>query len=333
MTIDHVQPRETPVNDNTLKLGWLGTGRMGFELAIRLLNSGHHLTVWNRTREKAEPLASLGATIVDNPDELADCNIVFSIVSDSKVFKQVTLGEHGLLTVPGKVPSLIVDSSTISMEVGEEVRTQALDLGCELLAAPVSGSPKVVRSGRLGVVVSGPRQAFEKAKPFLEKYGKTVTYVGEGERARLVKICHNLILGVVTQSLAETTVLAEKAGIKRADFLEFINGSVMGSVFSQYKTPAIVNLDYHPTFTGHLLRKDFELGLEAGRKLDVSLPVHALVHQQVIDLIGNGLGDVDFVTLLEMSARGSGLELVSEERADVSDGLSPIDELGQRRPS
>lgn len=318
---------------DTLKLGWLGTGRMGFELAIRLLNAGHHLTVWNRTREKAEPLASLGATIVDRPDELADCDIVFSIVANSKSFEEVMLGEHGLLTVEGRTPGLVVDSSTISMEMGERVRDVAAAMGCDLLAAPVSGSPKVVRSGRLGVVVSGPRAAFDRAKPYLDVFGRTITYVGEGERARLVKICHNLILGVVSQSLAETTVLAEKAGIRRADYLEFINGSVMGSVFSRYKTPAMVNLDYKPTFTGHLLRKDFELGLEAGRALDVSLPVHALVHQQVVDLIGNGLGDIDFISLLEMSARGSGLELVSEERDDVSDGLEPIDDLGQRRPS
>jgi 3-hydroxyisobutyrate dehydrogenase-like beta-hydroxyacid dehydrogenase len=315
-----------------IKLGWIGTGRMGFELALRLLNSGHELKVWNRTREKAEPLVSLGATVVDHPDELADCDIVFSIVADSKVFKQVMLGERGLLTVEGTVPGLIVDSSTISMPAGEQIREHAASLGCELLAAPVSGSPKVVTSGRLGVVVSGPREAFERAKPFLERFGQTVTYVGEGERARLVKICHNLVLGAMTQAMAETTVLAEKAGIRRADYLEFLNGSVMGSVFSRYKTPSMVNLQFKPTFTSHLLRKDFELGLEAARELDVTLPMHALVHQLVVNLIGNGHGDEDFATLLLMVADGSGLEVVSEDRSDVTDGLTPIDDLGQRRP-
>lgn len=316
-----------------LRLGWLGTGRMGFELAVRLLNSGHRLEVWNRTRAKAEPLASLGATIVDRPDELADCDIVFSIVADSKVFREVTLGEHGLLTVPGRRPGLVVDSSTISMEAGEDVRNEAAALGCQLLAAPVSGSPKVVRSGRLGVVVSGPRDAFDRARPFLELFGRTVTYVGEGERARLVKICHNLFLGAVTQAMAETTILAEKAGIRRADYLEFINGSVMGSVFSRYKTPAMVNLEFKPTFTGHLLRKDFELGLDAARELDVALPLHALVHQAVVSLIGNGHGDEDFATLLLQAADAAGLELASEDRPDVTDGLDPIDDLGQRRPA
>src|SRR5438876_10135379 len=150
--------------------------------------------------------------------------------------------------------------------------------------------------------------------------GQRVTYVGEGEAARLVKICHNLILGVVTQILAETTVLAERGGIARADYLEFINGSVMGSTFSRYKTPALVNLDFTPTFTGHLLRKDFELGLDAARQLNVPLPVAALTHQIVVSLIGNGLGDVDFAALLELEARDANLELEPEAR-QVSDGL------------
>jgi 3-hydroxyisobutyrate dehydrogenase len=314
------------------RIGWIGTGRMGYELVVRLLNAGHDVAVWNRTRSKAEPLASLGATVVDTPADLADRDIVITMVSSSDVFIDVTTGEHGVLSVEGRTPSLLVDSSTISAEASEEVRRAADKVGTQLLAAPVSGSPKVVRSGRLGVVVSGPREAYELAEPYLRVFGTTVTYVGDGDHARLVKICHNLILGVVTQVLSETTVLAEKAGISRADYLEFINGSVMGSVFTNYKTPGMVNLDYSPTFTSHLLRKDFELGLEAARDLDVPLPVSALVHQQVVDMIGNGFGDEDFSRLLEMAARGAGLQLVSEERDDVTTGLTPIDDLGQRRP-
>jgi 3-hydroxyisobutyrate dehydrogenase len=306
---------------------------MGFELALRLLNDGHELTVWNRTREKAVPLASLGATIVDRPADLAGCDIVFSIVSSSDVFADVMLGEDGVLSVDGVAPSLVVDASTISAESSERVRREAGKVGCSVLAAPVSGSPKVVKSGRLGVVVSGDRASYERAEPYLRLFGQHVTYVGEGERARLVKICHNLILGVLTQILAETTVLAEKAGISRADYLGFINGSVMGSVFSNYKMPGMVNLDFTPTFTGHLLRKDFELGLEAARELDVPLPASAQVHQLIVNMIGNGLGDVDFSALLEMAARGAGLSLTSEERDDVADGLHPpVDGLSARRP-
>lgn len=310
------------------RVGWVGAGRMGFELAARLLRSGCDLSVWNRTRSKAEPLAELGATIVDAPAELADRDIVVTIVSCSDVFEQVVLGEDGVLAnalaSDGRGPAVLVDSSTVSAESSERVRREAAKVGTALLAAPVSGNPNVVKSGRLTVVASGGEEAYRVAQPVLERFGQKVTYVGDGDRARLVKICHNVLLGVVTQSLAEITVLAEKAGIPRADFLAFINSSVMGSVFSRYKTPAFVNLDYAPTFTGHLLRKDLELGLEAGREFDVPLPVAALTHQLIVNLIGAGFGELDFAALLEMEARGAGLELHPEDR-EVSDGLEPTD--------
>jgi 3-hydroxyisobutyrate dehydrogenase-like beta-hydroxyacid dehydrogenase len=303
------------------RLGWAGTGRMGYQLVERLLAAGCDVSVYNRTRAKAEPLADSGATIVDFPAELADRDVVFTMVAASADFVEVVTGPEGILSRPGTAPDIIVDSSTVSTTAGEQVREAAAAVGTKLVAAPVSGNPSVVRSGRLTSVASGPREAFDLVKPYLDLYGAGVTYVGEGEVARLVKICHNLLLGIYTQTLAEITVLAEKAGVSRADFMAFINQSVMGSTFSQYKTPAIVNLDWTPTFTGHLLRKDFELGLEAGRQTDVPLPTTALVHQIVVQLIGNGLGEGDFMRLLEMEANGAGMTLTSENR-DVTDGLS-----------
>ena len=303
------------------RLGWVGTGRMGFQLVERLLAAGCDVAVYNRTRAKAEPLADGGATIVDSPAELADRDIVFTMVAASADFVEVVTGPQGILSRPGTAPDIIVDSSTVSTSAGEQVRAAAAAVGTLLVAAPVSGNPSVVRSGRLTSVASGPREAFDQVKPYLDLYGAGVTYVGEGEVARLVKICHNLMLGIVTQTLAEITVLAEKAGVSRADFMAFINQSVMGSTFSRYKTPAIVNLDWTPSFTGHLLRKDFELGLEAGRQMDVPLPTTALVHQIVVQLIGNGLGDGDFMRLLEMEANGAGLAITSEDR-EITDGLT-----------
>lgn len=306
------------------RIGWIGTGRMGFALVDRLLGMGCDVAVWNRTRAKAEPLAERGAVIVDRPTDLADRDIVVTMVSSSDVFEHVTLGEDGVLA-NGRGPRVLVDASTVSAESSERVRREAAKVGTVLLAAPVSGNPKVVQAGKLTVVVSGDEEAFALARPLLERFGRRVTYVGDGERARLVKICHNLLLGVVTQSLAEITVLAERAGVARADLFDFINASVMGSVFTRYKTPAFVNLDFTPTFTGHLLRKDFELGLEAAGEFDVPLPVAALTHQIIVHLIGTGRGDLDFATLLELEADGAGLELQPEDRA-VSDGLDPTDE-------
>ncbi len=293
---------------------------MGLELCNRLLKSGYQLTVYNRTRTKLEPLANLGATLADTPAKLAECDVVVTMVADSAALVEVTLGPEGLFSAD-HVPRVLVDSSTVSVEVSDQVRRQAEDRGCALVAAPVSGNPNVVKAGQLTVVASGPAEAFNIVKPLLEDFGKGVAYVGEGDRARLVKICHNLILGIVSQTLAETAILAEKTGIARSDYMEFINMSVMGSVFTRYKTPAIVNLDFTPTFTGHLLRKDFELGLEAGRTYDVPLPTAALVHQMVTALVGRGYGDDDFIRLLTVEAEAAGLS-ISPENKPVSDGLS-----------
>jgi 3-hydroxyisobutyrate dehydrogenase-like beta-hydroxyacid dehydrogenase len=294
---------------------------MGYALAGRLLAHGCDLSVYNRTRAKAEPLAAQGARIVERPVELADRDIVMVSVADSPDFAAVMTGPHGLLSDGGRVPGVVVDTSTVSMDVSRQVRARAEQLGTALLAAPVSGNAKVARAGRLTMAVSGSREAFDQARPYLEMLGTGVVYVGEGEAARLVKICHNLVLGVVTQIMAETTVLAERGGIARADYLEFLNSSVMGSTFSRYKTPAFVNLDFTPTFTGHLLRKDFELGLDAARTMNVPMPVSALVHQIVVSLIGSGLGDQDFATLLELEARGANLDLNPDPR-QISDGLA-----------
>ena len=285
------------------RLGWIGVGRMGHALCGRLLAAGLDVAVYNRTRSKAEPLAELGATVVDTPADLADRDIVFTMVGGSADFEEVVTGEHGLLSRPDVAPHTIVDSTTISPAAAATVREAARARGTALLAAPVSGNPKVVAAGRLTIVCSGPEDAWQSARPYLEVLATGVTYVGDGDRARLVKICHNLMLGVVAQCLAEITVLAEKGGVSRADFLAFLNDSVMGSTFTRYKSPAFVNLDFTPTFTPALLLKDFHLGFEAAREHGVPMPVAAAAQQVVQSLIGNGFTDVDFAALLELEAR------------------------------
>ncbi|HEX5620932.1 MAG TPA: NAD(P)-dependent oxidoreductase [Solirubrobacteraceae bacterium] len=304
--------------DNGRRLGWVGAGRMGHALVARLLAAGHDVAVWNRTRSKAESLVEAGATVVDSPAELADRDVVFTMVAGPEDFKEVVLGAEGILA--GGRPSVIVDLTTVSPEASAEVRNEAAQRGTALLAAPVSGNPKVVKAGRVTLVVSGPREAYDEVEPLLALLGAGVTYVGDGERARLAKICHNLMLGVVAQCMAEIVVLAEKGGMSRNDFLEFLNGSVMGSMFTRYKTPAYVNLDFTPTFTPLLLRKDFDLGLQAARELDVPMPVAAAAQQTVQALIGSGHTEEDFAALLEQQALASGLDLVSEN-ADIDEGL------------
>jgi 3-hydroxyisobutyrate dehydrogenase len=306
-------------NEKTTSVGWVGAGRMGYAMIERLLDAGHDVSVYNRTRSKAEPLAERGAKLVDTPAQLADRDVVFVMVAASDDLEAVTVGEDGLLTADAS-PQIVIDCSTVSAAVSEKIRGLAADRGTTLLAAPVSGNPKVVRSGKLTLAISGPREAYERAEPILRLLGRGVTYVGEGEVARLVKICHNVFLGVVAQSLAEITVLAEQGGTSREAFLEFLNNSVMGSVFTRYKSPALVNLDFSPTFTNVLLRKDFDLGLEAAREHGVPMPVAALTAEMVSSAIGAGHTSEDFATLLLEQARRSGVELVSEN-AVVDDGL------------
>ncbi len=310
------------------RLGWIGTGRMGYSLASRLLEAGCDVSVYNRTRAKAEPLAEIGGKIVDSPRELAGCGIVFTMVHGPDDFKQIVLGPEGLLSGGGPRPRIIVDSTTVSPQASAEVRAQAGELDVALLAAPVSGNPKVVDAGLLTFSVSGPRPAYDEVERYLAILGQGATYVGDGELARLAKICHNLMLGVVAQSLAEILVLAEKGGIARADLLEFLNRSVMGSMFTRYKTPALVKLDYSATFTPILLLKDFDLGFEAAGELNVPMPVAAAARELVQALIGEGRTDEDFAALLDLEARAAGLELRPED-GDVTDGL---DELAAALP-
>ena len=299
-------------------IGWIGAGRMGFQLATRLLEAGHDVTVYNRTRSKAEPLVTLGAKVVDRPSDLAGLDVVFIMVSAPKDLEEVTMGAHGVLTVEGKSPQVIIDSSTVSTEVSEKVRAFAKSKGTDLLAAPVSGNPAVISAGKLTVAVSGPKDVFEQVSGLINLFGRKVTYVGEGEVARLVKIAHNIMLGVVAQTLAEIVTLTEKAGVERSAFLEFLNDSVMGSTFTKYKSPSIVNLDFTPTFTIPLLHKDFDLGLDAAYELQVPMPITAAAQQITASARGAGYVEEDFMILLIEQARRAGMSLVSENKKVLS---------------
>jgi 3-hydroxyisobutyrate dehydrogenase-like beta-hydroxyacid dehydrogenase len=294
---------------------------MGFQLATRLLAAGHDVSAWNRTRAKAEPLAESGAKVVDSPADLADRDIVFVMVSADSDLEAVISGDGGLLA-GARAPKIIVDSSTVSPEVSARVRGLVNGKGAEFLAAPVSGNPKVIAAGKLTVAASGPRETFDTVEPLLAAWGRGVTYVGEGEAARLVKIAHNVFLGAVIASLTEITTLAERGGVDRSAFLSFLNDSVLGSVFTRYKSPALVNLDFHPSFTNVLLRKDLQLGLSAGKELGVPMPLAANVDMLLAQAIGAGYTTEDFATLILEQARRSGYELQAETEP-FDDGLAP----------
>ena len=303
-------------------IGWIGMGRMGYPMAERLLKAGNTVSIWNRTRAKAEPLAKLGGRIVDTPADLSGCDILFTMVSTGKDLEEVCFGKNGATSRgKGKVPKVIVDCSSISVEESAACRAKLAALGADFLAAPVSGNGSVVKAGKLSAVASGPKSAFDIAKPYMLSFApRGVSYVGEGELSRICKIAHNVMLGVVIQNLAEIVILAQKAGVPRHAFLEFINNGVMGSMFSRYKSSALVNLDWTTTFTPELLRKDLDLGLEAARRLNMPMPVTAATREALQAHFGaaqlqpdpQAYLQKDFAATLETVALTAGIKLRSE---------------------
>lgn len=319
-----------------LKIGWIGMGRMGYPMAERLVKAGNDVHVWNRTRAKAEPLTKLGATLVDAPRDLGSCDILFTMVSTGKDVEQVYFGENGVLTGDA-TPKIFVDCSSISVEQSAEIRDRLDARGAQLVASPVSGNGKCVKAGKLSAVSSGPKEAFDKVEHLIGTIaGRGVSYVGDGELSRFCKIAHNVFLGVVTQNLAEITLLAERAGVPRHAFLDFMNSSVMGSIFTQYKANAFVNLDWTTTFTPELMRKDLDLGLAAARALEVTMPVTAATREAYQGHFGAAkLQDdpeaylaKDFAAVLETVALASGMSLVSEG-VSVPTGLEPPAEAAE----
>ena len=315
------------MSKNAQKIGWVGTGRMGFPMAERLLKAGHDVTIWNRNRAKAEPLVAKGGKIVDKLSDLASCDVVFSIVSEGKDLEQVLFGKDGVVSAR-QTPAC---SSTVRPFRSRNWSTSARVEGArrDFVTAPVSGNAKVIKAGRLSSVVSGPEAACKMMMPLMEVIApQGVSYVGDGELARVCKIAHNVMLGVVIENLIEITLLVNKMGVPRHAFLAFLNNGVMGSMFTRYKSPALVNLDWTTTFTPELLRKDLDLGLELAREMDVPMPVTAATREVLQSHFGHATLqpdpqaylNKDFAALMETMALAAGMKLAPENK-NVPTGL------------
>ena len=311
-------------------IGWIGVGRMGFPMADRLLAAGNELRIWNRTKSKAQPLADRGAKVVQEIGELADVDVLFTMVSTGDDLKEVCFGPNGLFSnAQGSRPEILVDCSSIGVDESKAIRAELARRGSQYIVASVSGNGACVRAGKLSSVASGPKAAYDKVEDLIRAFApRGVFYVGDGELARVCKIAHNVMLGVVIENLIEITLLAQKAGVPRHAFLEFMNNSVMGSIFTQYKTPALVNLDWSTTFTPTLLLKDLDLGLDASHEYGVPVPVTAAAREVVQMHIGlaklreepEKYLALDFAALLETMGLAAGMTMQSENVA-VPSGL------------
>jgi 3-hydroxyisobutyrate dehydrogenase-like beta-hydroxyacid dehydrogenase len=279
---------------------------MGVPIAERLEQAGHELSVWNRSPGPASAFAERGVRVLDAPREAWEhAGACITMLADGPAVEAVTLGDKGLLA--GEAEGVIVDMSTIGADTSARVAAECERRGVAFLRAPVTGNPSVVVAGNLGIIVSGPAEAFERLGDTLREIGPNVFHVGAGEESRIVKLALNLMIAGTTQLMAEALVLSEKHGIDRATMLEVMGASAVGSPLVKYKTDALVADDYSSTFTSSLMFKDLRLALDAAHEAGAPLPVTALTQQLVEACIATGMGDDDFAALLPRLRRESGL--------------------------
>lgn len=291
-----------------MKISVLGLGHMGAPIARRLLVAGHDVAVWNRTASVAAPFAELGATVLPTArDAWSHGDVAVLMLADDRAVSTVLAGPDGLL-IEGRPGRTVIDMSTISPRTSGELAAKAEATGVAFLRAPVTGNPSVVEAGNLGIIVSGPRETFERVGPVLRDIGPNHFYVGPAEQARVVKLALNLVLGGTAQLLAEALVMAERHEIDRAELLRVMGESAIGSPFVRYKTAALVADDYASTFTARNLYKDLALALACANEREVPLPVTALVQQLVQACIGSGMGEQDMMALLPRLRREAGLD-------------------------
>jgi 3-hydroxyisobutyrate dehydrogenase-like beta-hydroxyacid dehydrogenase len=280
--------------DPRLAVGLIGLGHMGAAVAERLLAAGHSLVVFNRTPAKAEPLAERGAAVAASAEELARAaDIVLTSVADDDALLAVAAS----VAAAARPGTVLVDLSTVSPEASAQVAALADDAAIEYLRAPVSGNPSVVRAGNVSFIVSGGRDALDRVEPVLAAIGPTINYVGEGERARVVKLAINLVIGGLAELMGEALVLAEASGVARRDVLEVMGNSAAGAPFVKYKTEPLLRDDYSATFTTALMEKDVDLILDAAEQAGVELPFARELKALLRSAVDAGYGEDDFMAL------------------------------------
>jgi 3-hydroxyisobutyrate dehydrogenase-like beta-hydroxyacid dehydrogenase len=298
------------------ELGYVGLGVMGRSVVRRLLAAGHEVTVWNRTRDKAEPLLDNGARWADSPREAAErTEIVFTMVTNTAAVRAVTEGRDGILAglSPGK---LYIDMSTASPANTRALAEQVAAAGAEMLDAPVSGTSITVDQGTASLMVGGSGEAFARAKPVLEAIGPKVFHMGGTGSAVTMKIAVNLSLAVQMLAFSEGVLLAEKTGISREAAVEAMLGSVIASPMVAYRGPLVLGHPDEVWFDCHMMQKDLNLALELGRELEVPLPTTAVTNELLTAANGMGIGNRDFAVLFDVLAAMSGV------RTDILEEVS-----------
>jgi 3-hydroxyisobutyrate dehydrogenase-like beta-hydroxyacid dehydrogenase len=280
---------------------------MGGNMVARLLDKGHTVTGYNRTREKAQWLIDRGMKWADSPRAVAAAaDFTFSMVTNSAAINSITEGPDGILAglAPGK---LLIDMSTVSPAVSRALAAKVREKGADMIDSPVSGSVITLQEGKLSVMVGGKRETFERAKPVLLDVGPKVTHVGDNGLALAMKIATNLSLAVQMLAFCEGVLLAEKSGIDRETAVDVLVHSVIASPMVQYRGPFVLKMPDEAWFDVNMMQKDMLLALEMGRSLDVPLPTTAVTNEFLTASRGMGLAKQDFAVMFEALARMSGV--------------------------
>ena len=272
----------------------VGLGKMGTPIAERILEAGFPLAVFNRSRSRSAPLAERGATVLDSAaDALAEADVCVTMLADDDALEAVAPEVLG----GARRGTTLVDMSTVSVAVSERVAERADEASVGFLRSPVSGNPTVVRGGTLTLVVSGPEDVASRLDGLLRAIGPKVFYVGEGERARVVKLTLQVLVGGITELLGEAVVLGESGGVDRAKLLEVINASAVGSPLTGYKGEALLRDDYSATFTTAMMLKDVDLVLDLAAERRLVLPFTTRLRELLDGAIEGGHADEDFMAL------------------------------------
>jgi 2-hydroxy-3-oxopropionate reductase len=288
------------------KIGFIGLGIMGGPMAKNLMEAGHELVLYNRTKEKAEEIAGEGAAVAGSPKEVAESSdIIITMLPDSPQVEEVLAGEDGVLEGI-KEGSLLIDMSTISPVVTRELAQKVGERGASMLDAPVSGGDVGAQQGTLSIMVGGSEEDFERAKPLFEVMGDTITHVGEIGAGQTAKAANQIVVALTIEAVSEALVLASKAGVAPEKILEALSGGLAGSNVMEAKKEKFLEHDFDPGFKVELHHKDLGIALAAGRDYGVALPVTAIVDQMLEALKAKGQGDRDhsaILTLIEEEAQ------------------------------
>jgi 3-hydroxyisobutyrate dehydrogenase-like beta-hydroxyacid dehydrogenase len=289
-------------------LGYIGLGVMGSQMVDRLMNHGHTVTGYNRTRAKAQWLIDKGMKVADTPRGVAEAaDVVFSMVTNSSALEHVAHGPDGIIAGISK-GKVLIDMSTVSPGVSKSLASKVREKGADMVDAPVSGSVITLQQGKLSVMVGGTKETFERVKPLLLDVGPKVTHVGENGLALVMKIATNLSLASQMLAFSEGVLLAEKSGIPREVAVDVITHSAVASPMIQYRGPMVLNMPEEAWFNVNMMQKDMLLAMELGRHVDVPLPMTAAANEMLTAARGMGLAERDFAIVFQVLARMSGLE-------------------------